>query len=334
MNSLSQFALSPVWTVTAILAFLFLLFMLALVYRFGSLWIQACLTGADVTFLSLIGMSLRRVNPAMVVQAKVMGCQAGLNIDRQHGMNTAALEAHALAGGDVRRVLSAIIAARQAGMDLDFDRAAAMDLAGRDVLDAVSTSVSPKVIDCPERRTGGKQVLSAIAQDGVELRVHARVTVRTCLDQLIGGATEETIVARVGQGIVSAIGSAITHMQVMSQPDQISKNVLERGLDASSAFEIVSIDIAQIDVGENIGARLQSEQAEADTRMARAVAESRLAEAIALRQEMLAKVTARTAERVLAEAMVPVELAEAFRRGQFDPDSPPESGYPKIRRPA
>lgn len=328
----SPLALTAVWTVAAILAGMFLLFLLAMLIRFGSLWIQAFMTGADVTFLSLIAMSLRRVDPGMIVQAKVMGCQAGLNIDREHGMNTAALEAHALAGGDVKRVLGAIIAARQAGLDLDYDRAAAIDLAGRDVLDAVRTSVSPKVIDCPEVRQSGKTVLSAIAQDGVELRVHARVTVRTCLDQLIGGATEETIVARVGQGIVSAIGSASTHMLVMSQPDQISKNVLQRGLDASSAFEIVSIDIAQIDVGQNIGARLQSEQAEADTRMARALAESRLAEATALRQEMRAEVTAHRAELVAAEAMVPVQLAEAFRRGQFLSDDPPESDFPRIKR--
>lgn len=327
-------ALAPAWTIAAILAFFLLLFLTAFVVRFGSLWIQAYMTGADVTLVSLIGMSLRRVSPGMIVKAKVMGRQAGLNIDRQHGMSTTALETHALAGGDVMRVIKAIIAARQAGLDLDFDRAAAIDLAGRNILDAVRTSVSPKVIDCPELRPGGKLALSAIARDGVELLVHARVTVRTCLDQLIGGATEETIVARVGQGIVSAIGSAATHMQVMSQPDQISRNVHQRGLDASSAFEIVSIDIAQIDVGKNIGARLQSEQAEADMRMARAVAESRLAEATALRQEMLAEVTDRKATVVLAEAMIPVELAGALRRGQFKPDSPPESDFPRIRRPA
>jgi uncharacterized protein YqfA (UPF0365 family) len=324
-------ALAAAWTVAAILAILVVLLLLALVFRFGSLWVQAYMTGANVTFASLVAMSLRRVNPAMVVQAKVMGCQAGLDIDQ---MSTAALETHALAGGDVMRVVRSIIAARQAGLNLDFDRSAAIDLAGRDILDAVRTSVSPKVIDCPEIRQHGKRVLSAIARDGVELRVHARVTVRTSLDQLIGGATEETIVARVGQGIVSAIGSALTHMQVMAQPDRISKNVLDRRIDANSAFEIVSIDIAGIDVGENVGARLQSEQAEADMRMAQAMAESRLAEATAFGQEMLAEVVARKAERLLAESRIPVELAEAFRRGQFTVDRQSESGYPKIRRPA
>ena len=205
-------------------------------------------------------------------------------------MSTARLEAHFLAGGDVMHVLRAIIAAHRAGIDLDFDRAAAIDLAGRDVLDAVRTSVSPKVIDCPEPQRSGKTTLSAVAKNGVELRIRARVTVRTNLDQLIGGATEETIIARVGQGIITAIGSAQTHMEVMEMPDRISKSVLARGLDANTAFEIVSIDIADIDVGENIGARLQSDQAEADTRMARARAEVRRAEAIACQQEMKAKV--------------------------------------------
>lgn len=326
--------MSPVVTVVAVLSVLFLLLLAGLVLRFGSLWLQAYMTSADIKFLSLIGMSLRRVNPGMVVTAKVMGCQAGLNIDRKHGMTTSALEAHVLAGGDVTKVLRAIIAARQAGIDMDFDRAAAIDLAGRDVLDAVRTSVAPKVIDCPDIKATGKLALSAVARDGVELLVHVRVTVRTCLDQLIGGATEDTIIARVGQGIISAIGTAVTHMEVMSQPDQITKNVLERGLDANSAFEIVSIDIAEIDVGKNIGARLQSEQAEADTRMARAVAESRLAEAVALRQEMLARVTRARAWFVDADAKVPAALADAFRNGQFKPIAPPESGFPRIQRPA
>ena len=188
-------------------------------------------------------------------------------------------------------VLRAIIAAHRAGIDLDFDRAAAIDLAGRDVLDAVRTSVSPKVIDCPDPRRSGKTTLSAVAKNGVELRIRARVTVRTNLDQLIGGATEETIIARVGQGIITAIGSARMHMDVLEMPDRISKGVLDRGLDANTAFEIVSIDIADIDVGENIGARLQTDQADADMRMAQARAEVRRAEAIACQQEMKAKVT-------------------------------------------
>ena len=214
-------------------------------------------------------MSFRQVKPSMIVLAKIMGRQAGLNIDRLQGMSTARLEAHFLAGGNVMGVLRAIIAAHRAGIDLDFDRAAAIDLAGRDVLDAVRTSVSPKVIDCPGPQHSGKTTLSAVAKNGVELRSSApRVTVRTNLLQLIGGATEETIIARVGQGIITAIGSARTHMEVMEKPDRISKGVLDRGLDANTAFAIVSIDIADIDVGENIGARLQADQAEADMRMA------------------------------------------------------------------
>jgi uncharacterized protein YqfA (UPF0365 family) len=242
----------------------------SLIGSYGALWLQAYLTGAHVRVTSLIGMTFRQVKPSMIVAAKVMGQQAGLNIDRDQGMSTARLEAHFLAGGDVMRVVSSIIAAQRAGMNLDFDRAAAIDLAGRDVLEAVRTSVSPKVIDCPARQQGGRTTLSAVAKNGVELRIRARVTVRTNLDQLIGGATEETIIARVGQGIVTTIGSADTHMEVLKSPDRISKGVLNRGLDANTAFEIVSIDIADIDVGENIGARLQTDQAEADTRMARA----------------------------------------------------------------
>ena len=253
------------------------------------LWFQAYMCGADVSLLSLIGMSFRQVHSGTIVTAKIMGTQAGLDIDRQRGMSTARLEAHFLAGGDVVGVLRAIVAAHRADIDLDFDRAAAIDLAGRNVLDAVRTSVSPKVIDCPDPQLGGKTTLSAVARDGVELRIHVRVTVRTNLLQLIGGATEETIIARVGQGIVSAIGSAGTHMDVLRTPDRVSRGVLERGLDGNTAFQIVSIDIADIGVGENIGARLQTDQAKADMRMFQARAEVRRAEAIARQQEMKAK---------------------------------------------
>jgi uncharacterized protein YqfA (UPF0365 family) len=298
-------------------AAIFVLLAAAAAVKYGTLWFQAYMCGADVSLLSLIGMSFRQVNPGMIVTAKIMGSQAGLNIDRQQGMSTARLEAHFLAGGDVTRVLSAIIAAHRAGIDLDFDRAAAVDLAGRDVLDAVRTSVSPKVIDCPEPRGGGKTTLSAVAKNGIELRIHVRVTVRTNLLQLIGGATEETIIARVGQGIVTAIGSAPTHMEVLAMPDRISKGVLDRGLDANTAFEIVSIDIADINVGENIGARLQTDQAEADMRMAQARAEVRRAEAIARQQEMKAKVAESRAMLVLAEAQIPAAVALAFRAGRF-----------------
>jgi uncharacterized protein YqfA (UPF0365 family) len=230
-------------------------------------------------------------------------------------VTTSRLEAHYLAGGNVPNVIQAIISAHRAGIDLDFDRAAAIDLAGRDVQDAVRTSVHPKVIDCPDPARSGKTTLSAIAKNGVELRIRARVTVRTNLEQLIGGATEETVIARVGESIISSIGSSTTHLEVLENPDRITKAVLRRGLDAQTAFEIVSIDIADIDVGENIGARLQADQAEADTRVARAQAERRRAEAIASEQEMKASVAENRARLVLAEAEVPKAMAEAFRKG-------------------
>ena len=296
---------------------IFALLLVAVLTKYGVLWFQAYMCGADVSLLSLIGMSFRQVHSGTIVTAKIMGTQAGLDIDRQRGMSTARLEAHFLAGGDVLGVLRAIVAAHRADIDLDFDRAAAIDLAGRNVLDAVRTSVSPKVIDCPDPQLGSKTTLSAVARDGVELRIHVRVTVRTNLLQLIGGATEETIIARVGQGIVSAIGSAGTHMDVLRTPDRISRGVLERGLDGNTAFQIVSIDIADIGVGENIGARLQTDQAKADMRMFQARAEVRRAEAIARQQEMKAKVASRQAQVVLAEAEIPPAIAIAFRTGQL-----------------
>jgi len=305
--AITGIAVAIVATLAVVVAFLY----------YGALWLQAYMSGADVSMMSLIGMSFRQVTPSVIVTAKIMGKQAGLNIDREQGMSTARLEAHVLAGGDVMHVLRAIIAAHRANIDLNFDRAAAIDLAGRDVLDAVRTSVSPKVIDCPEQNRGGKLTLSAVARNGVELRVGARVTVRTNLDQLIGGATDETIIARVGQGIISAIGSAKSHMHVMEMPDRITKSVLARGLDANTAFEIISIDIADIDVGDNIGARLQSDQADADTRMAQARAEARRADALAYQQEMSAKVTENRALLVLADAEIPEALATALRKGQF-----------------
>ena len=284
---------------------------------YGKLWFQAYMSSADVSMWALIGMGFRKVRPAVIVPAKIMAAQAGLNINRKTGISTERLEAHYLAGGDVMRVINAIIAAQRAGIDLDFDRASAIDLAGRDVLDAVKTSVYPKVIDCPDPQRSGKATLSAIAKDGVELRIRARVTVRTNLEQLIGGATEETVIARVGESIISSIGSSAQHQDVLENPDRISKAVLERGLDAHTAFEIVSIDIADIDVGENIGARLQADQAEADTRVARAKAEQRRAEAIAKEQEMKAGVAKNRAQLILAEADVPLAMAEAFREGNM-----------------
>lgn len=287
----------------------------AMVY--GNMWIQAYMSSADVSLFALIGMGFRQVNPRIVVAAKIMAAQAGLDIGRRDGISTARVEAHFLAGGNVMNVINAIIAAHRAGIDLDFDRAAAIDLAGRDVLDAVRTSVQPKVIDCPDPRRSGKTVLSAIAKDGVELRTRTRVTVRTNLEQLIGGATEDTVIARVGEGIITSIGSSATHLEVLENPDRISRAVLDRGLDAQTAFEIVSIDIADIDVGDQIGARLQADQAEADTRVARALAEQRRAEAVAAEQEMKAKVAENRALLVLAEAEVPQAMADAFRQGNI-----------------
>jgi uncharacterized protein YqfA (UPF0365 family) len=307
--------------VCAVASLMFFVFLIVAA-AYGKLWFQAFMSGADVSIWSLIGMGFRQVKATMIVTAKVMCAQAGLPIDRRSGISTSRLEAHYLAGGDVMKVVHAIIAAQRADIDLDFDRAAAIDLAGRDVLDAVRTSVYPKVIDCPDPQRSGKTTLSAIAKNGVELRVKARVTVRTNLEQLIGGATEETVIARVGEGIITSIGSAESHKEVLENPDRISKAVLARGLDSQTAFEIVSIDIADIDVGENIGARLQIEQAEADMRKRRAEAERHRAEAVAMEQENRAKVTENRARLVLAEAEVPLAISDAFRAGNFHAQSP------------
>ena len=296
---------------------IFLLVMGFFALKYGKLWVQAYMSVADVSFTSLIRMHFTKINPNVIVQAKVMSAQAGLDIGRKAGISTRRLEAHYLAGGNVMNVIHAIIAAHRAEIPLDFDQAAAIDLAGRDVLDAVQTSVYPKVIDCPDPARSGKTTLSAITKNGIELRVRARVTVRTNLEQLIGGATEDTVIARVGEAIISSIGSADTHFTVLENPDMITRVVLDRGLDAQTAFEIVSIDIADIDVGENIGARLQSDQAEADTRVAQAKAESRRAEAVAEEQQMRARVASNKSHLVLAEAEVPKAMADAFRAGRI-----------------
>jgi uncharacterized protein YqfA (UPF0365 family) len=296
---------------------LFALVCLAVLWNFGSLWLQAMMSGADVSMSSLIGMYFRQVRSSVVVNAKIMAAQAGLDIDRKNGISTERLEAHYLADGNVMNVLNAIIAAHRAGIDLDFDRAAAIDLAGRDVLDAVRTSVHPRVIDCPDPRYNPTGFLSAIAKNGIELKVKARVTVRTNLEQLIGGATEETVIARVGESIISSIGSSETHLAVLENPNLIARTVLKRGLDNQTAFTIVSIDIAHIEVGQNIGARLRADQAEADVRMARAQAEQRRAEAIAQEQVMKAEVAKNRANLVLAEAEVPKAMAAAFVEGNF-----------------
>lgn len=302
----------------ALLIFAVLVGLVAMIvfWSFGSLWLQAKTSGADVSMGSLVGMYFRQVRSQVIVNAKIMAAQAGLDINRRTGISTQRLEAHYLAEGNVMNVINAIIAAQRAGIDLDFDRAAAIDLAGRDVLEAVKTSVHPRVIDCPDQRHGSS-FLSAIAMNGIELKVKARVTVRTNLDQLIGGATEETVIARVGESIISSIGSSENHLQVLENPNLITRTVLKRGLDNQTAFRIVSIDIAHIEVGQNIGARLRADQAEADVRMARAQAEQRRAEAIAQEQVMKAKVAENRANLVLAEAEVPKAMAKAFIDGNF-----------------
>jgi uncharacterized protein YqfA (UPF0365 family) len=260
------------------------------------LWIAAWASGAYVGLLTLIGMRLRRVPPGTVVNGRISAVKAGLDLSIND------LEAHYLAGGNVVRVVNALISADKANIDMPFKRAAAIDLAGRDVLEAVKMSVIPKVIETPR--------IAAVAKDGIQLMAVSRVTVRTNLDRLVGGAGEETVIARVGEGMVSTIGSAATHKEVLENPDHISKHILSRGLDAGTAFEILSIDIADVDVGENIGAKLQIDQANADKQIAQAKAEERRAMAVAAEQEMRARV-------VEAEAEVPRALAEAFRGGNL-----------------
>lgn len=282
--------------------------------RYFGLWIQSQLTRANITFWNLLGMTFRKVNTRSIVRSKIMATQAGLDDPE---LTSEALEAHYLAGGNVQQVIRALIAAKKAKtISLTFREAAAIDLAGRDVLESVQTSVYPKVIDCPPRGSA-KPSLDAVAKDGIQLKVKARVTVRANLQQLIGGATEETIIARVGEGIVSAIGSAENHKAVLENPDVISKAVLAKRLDSQTAFEIVSIDIADIDVGANIGARLQADQAEADTQVARARAEGKRAAAVAEEQENQAKIQESRASVVLAQAAVPRAMAEAFQTGKL-----------------
>lgn len=300
----------PISIAIAVVVVIFLLIFLAMFAQFISLWIQCWMTGARISFPHLIMMYIRRVNPTEIVRAKIMAVQAGLT--DHYPIATKDMESHFLAGGNVMKVIRALIAANRADIDLDWQTAQAIDLAGRDILEAVRTSVYPKVIDCPDsRKTQG--TLEAVAADGIQLKVRARVTVRTNLHQLIGGATEETVIARVGQGIVQAIGSTPSYKLVLENPEMISQTVLNQGLEAQTAFEIVSIDIADVDVGDNIGARLGADQAEADMRVAQAKAEQRRAEFTAREQEMVAHVQANRAQVVLAEAEVPKAVAEAFR---------------------
>jgi len=278
--------------------------------KFAGLWVQSIMAKADIGFFEIVAMYFRKVNPNVIVQSKIMAVQAGLTLKTQD------LEAHFLAGGKVPKVILALIAADRARITLEYKTATGIDLAGRDVLDAVQTSVNPKVIDCPDPRKG-RDTVDAIAKDGIQLKARARVTVRANIERLVGGATEETIIARVGEGIVSTIGSNDTHKDVLENPDLISRTVMGKGLDAGTAFEILSVDIADVDVGENIGAKLQADQAEADKRVAQAKAEERRAMAVAREQEMMALVRESRAKVVLAEAEVPKAIAQAFREGNL-----------------
>ena len=293
--------------ILALLVLIILGFFFLFVYLIPvRLWIAAIAAGVRVGVFNLVGMRLRKVDPHVIINSMIMLHKAGLTVI------TDRLEAHYLAGGDVIRVVKALISADKANMDLKFERACAIDLAGRDVLDAVKTSVNPRVIDAPK-----EGVLAAVAKDGIELKSKARVTVRANLERLVGGATEETIIARVGEGIVTTIGSAETYKNVLENPDSISKNVLAKGLDAGTAFEILSIDIADVDVGKNVGAALQASQAEADLKVAQARAETRRAMAVAQEQEMKAKAQEMRARVIEAEAEIPKAISHAFREGKL-----------------
>jgi uncharacterized protein YqfA (UPF0365 family) len=286
-----------------------------LVAKFFNLWLRARIANAPVGFPTLLAMWLRGVPNALIVDTRITAAKAGIPI------GTDQLEAHFLAGGQVSHVVLSLIASDKAGIPLDFNRACAIDLAckgtTKTVLEAVRTSINPKVIDCPHPDMGRGGKIDAVAKDGISLRVRARVTVRTNLDRFVGGATEETVIARVGEGIVTCIGSSNSYKDVLENPDAISKLVLHKGVDAGTAFEILSIDIADIDVGENVGAKLQTEQAEADKKIAQAMAEMRRAAAVALEQEMSARTQEMRARVVEAEAQVPLAIAEAFRNGQL-----------------
>lgn len=281
-----------------------------MIARYISLWFQAFVSGAPISLFNIVGMSLRKIPTRAMVNARITLYKAGL---RQ--ITVADLETHYLAGGNILNVVRAMIAADKANIPIDWRQATAIDLAGRDLLEAVKTSVNPKVIDCPDRQHG--EWITGVAKDGVQLKCRARVTVRTNILQLVGGATEETIIARVGEGIVNAIGASETHTDVLAAPQRISRLVLERGLDAQTAFEILSIDIADISIGENIGARLRADKAESDKRIAQARAEERRAMAVAMEHENNAKVCEMQAKLVEAEAQIPMAIAEAFRHGNL-----------------
>ena len=287
-----------------------LVFLIAFM-NYAGLWLQAYFSKAHVGLWQIVFMRLRKVRPSVIVESRIMSVKAGLRV------STDELETHYLAGGNVVRVVQALIAADKANIPLTWQKATAIDLAGRDVLDAVQTSVNRKVIDCPDPNKGGVNYVAAVAMDGIQIKAKARVTVRTNIATLIGGATDETIIARVGEGIVTTIGSATSHKKVLENPDMISKTVLARGLDSGTAYEILSIDIADVDVGENIGAILQTKQAEADKQIAQARAEERRAMAKAREAEMRSQVVEMRAKVVEAEAEVPRAMAEAFRNGNL-----------------
>lgn len=296
--------IDPSVILTVIIVIAVIIF-LALFFSFVPLrlWISASASGVRVGIFQLVGMRIRKVVPARIVNPMIKATKAGLSLSLNK------LEAHYLAGGNVDRVVNALIAAQRAGIPLDFEQSCAIDLAGRDVLNAVQMSVNPKVIETP--------VIAAIAKDGIELRAKARVTVRANIDRLVGGAGEETVIARIGEGIVTTVGSSLSHKDVLENPDLISRTVLQKGLDAGTAFEILSIDIADVDVGKNIGAELQIDQAEADKNIAQAKAEERRAMAVAQEQEMKARVQEMRARVVEAEAEVPIAMAEALRNGNL-----------------
>ncbi|TFE68576.1 hypothetical protein A7Q09_06725 [Methylacidiphilum sp. Yel] len=289
-----------------------LLIVAAILFNFIGLWIKAMITGAAVSLLNLVAMRLRGIPPSLIVNTRITAVRSGLSI------STAQLESHYLAGGNVEHVVRALVAADRAGIPLTFNRACAIDLAtigtGKSVFEAVRTSVNPKVIDCPFQ-VGGPTYIAGVAKDGITVKAKARVTVRTNLERFVGGATEETIIARVGEGIVTTIGMATTYKEVLEHPDRISKIVLQKGLDSGTAFEILSIDIAEVIIGDNVGAKLQAEQAEADKRVAQAKAEVRRAAAVALEQEMKAKVEEMRAKVVEAESQIPIAISEALRKG-------------------
>lgn len=293
---------------------IFVLIFAILIIAFFMTWLRARVSGAPVGYGDLIGMKLRGVPINLIVDNRITAYQAGIEISLQE------LQAHFMAGGNVTQTVRALIAAGKAELNLDFRRAAAIDLAthqsGKNVYEAVMTSVNPKVIDCPAANTG-KVTIDAVAKDGIQVKVRARVTVRSNLARFVGGATEETIIARVGEGIVTTIGSADSYKMVLENPDMVSKRVLEKGLDSGTAFEILSVDVADVDVGENVGAKLQAEQAEADKRVAQARAEIRRATAVALEQEMKARTQEMRAKVVESEAQVPLAMAEAFRNGHL-----------------